>query len=76
MSGHILNHNGEDENTTTTSTTVSSDSNENDTILDMTCHNNYVGDRCELLKRNYKGVDINEIRKEEEVSHIPQIGDS
>ena len=34
MSGHILNHNGEDENTTTTSTTtttVSSDSNENDT---------------------------------------------
>ena len=28
-------------------------SNEDDTILDMTCHNNYVGDRCELLNRNY-----------------------
>jgi len=51
-------------------------SNENDTILDMTCHNNYVGDRCELLKRNYKGVDINEITEEEEVSHIPLKGDS
>ena len=34
-------------------------SNEKDTILDMTCHNNYVGDRCELLNRNYIGVDIN-----------------
>ena len=34
-------------------------SNENDTILDMTCHNNYVGDRCKLLNRNYIGVDIN-----------------
>ena len=33
-------------------------SNEDDTILDMTCHNNYVGDRCEVLKRNYIGVDI------------------
>jgi len=33
-------------------------SNENDTILDMTCHNNYVGDRCELLNRNYIGIDI------------------
>ena len=33
-------------------------SNEDDTILDMTCHNNYVGDRCELLNRNYIGVDI------------------
>jgi len=33
-------------------------SNEDDTILDMTCHNNYVGDRCEILKRNYIGVDI------------------
>ena len=33
-------------------------SNENDTILDMTCHNNYVGDRCKLLNRNYIGVDI------------------
>ena len=34
-------------------------SNEEDTILDMTCHNNYVGDRCELLNRHYIGVDIN-----------------
>jgi len=34
-------------------------SNENDTILDMTCHNNYVGDRCKSLNRNYIGVDIN-----------------
>ena len=34
-------------------------SNENDTILDMTCHNDYVGNRCEILNRNYIGVDIN-----------------
>ena len=34
-------------------------SNENDTILDMTCHNNFVGDRCNLLNRNYIGVDLN-----------------
>lgn len=33
--------------------------NENETILDMTCHNNYVGDRCEKLNRNYIGVDLN-----------------
>jgi len=33
-------------------------SNENDTILDMTCHNKYVGNRCEILNRNYIGVDI------------------
>ena len=33
-------------------------SNEDDTILDMTCHNNYVGDRCEELNRNYIGVDL------------------
>jgi len=33
-------------------------SNEDDTILDMTCHNNYVGDRCKILKRNYIGVDL------------------
>ena len=33
-------------------------SNEDDTILDMTCHNNYVGDRCEALDRNYIGVDL------------------
>lgn len=32
--------------------------NENDTVLDMTCHNNYVGDRCEKLNRNYIGVDL------------------
>ena len=33
-------------------------SNEGDTILDMTCHNNFVGNRCELLKRNYIGIDL------------------
>lgn len=33
-------------------------SNENDTVLDMTCHNHYVGDRCKLLKRNYIGIDL------------------
>ena len=32
--------------------------NEDDTILDMTHHNEIVGLRCELLKRNYIGVDI------------------
>ena len=32
--------------------------NENDTILDMTCHCDYVGSRCELLNRNYIGVDL------------------
>lgn len=32
--------------------------NENDTILDMTCHNIYVGNRCEVLKRKYIGVDL------------------
>jgi|TARA_R100000479_G_C6387536_1_gene203674 site-specific DNA-methyltransferase (adenine-specific) len=36
-------------------------SNEGDTILDMTCHNNIVGARCDILKRNYIGVDIQEI---------------
>jgi len=36
-------------------------SNENDTILDMTCHTNQLGDICETLKRNYIGVDIQEI---------------
>ena len=35
--------------------------NENNTILDMTCCNKYVGERCDKLKRNYIGVDINEI---------------
>ena len=34
-------------------------SNEGDTILDMTCHNNVVGDVVEKLNRNYIGVDIN-----------------
>lgn len=33
--------------------------NENDNILDMTCHNRYVGDRCKELNRNYTGVDLN-----------------
>ncbi len=32
--------------------------NEDDTILDMTCHASYVGNRSELLKRNYIGVDL------------------
>ena len=32
--------------------------NEKDTILDITCCNNYVGDRCEGLNRNYIGVDL------------------
>ena len=34
-------------------------SNENDTVLDMTCHNDYTSKRCEILKRNFIGVDIN-----------------
>jgi len=33
-------------------------SNENDVILDMTCHNYYVGDICKSLKRGYIGVDL------------------
>jgi len=33
-------------------------SNEGDTILDLTCCNNMVGDRCFKLKRNYIGIDI------------------
>ena len=33
-------------------------SNESDIVLDMTCHNNYVGDRCKILNRNYLGIDI------------------
>jgi len=36
-------------------------SNKDDTILDMTCHNKYVGNRCEILERNYIGIDINPI---------------
>ena len=34
-------------------------SNEEDTILDMTCCENYVGNRCETLRRDYIGVDLN-----------------
>lgn len=33
--------------------------NEGDKILDMTCHNNHVGKRCEALNRQYLGVDLN-----------------
>ena len=33
-------------------------SNQNDTILDMTCNTQYVGNRCKALKRNYIGVDL------------------
>jgi hypothetical protein len=33
-------------------------SNDNDVILDMTCCNNYVGDRCKELNRQYIGVDV------------------
>lgn len=33
-------------------------SNEGDHILDITTHNNYLGDRCELLNRNFLGIDI------------------
>jgi len=33
-------------------------SNENDTILDMTCHNNICGDCAKRLNRNYIGIDI------------------
>jgi len=35
-------------------------SNEGDMVLDMTCHNRTVGNRCEALGRNYLGVDITE----------------
>jgi len=36
--------------------------NEGDTILDMTCHNKIVGERSKLLKRNYIGIDLEEIK--------------
>lgn len=36
-------------------------SNENDTILDMTCHSNIVRNIVEKLNRKYIGVDINSI---------------
>ena len=35
--------------------------NENNLILDMCCNNEVVGKLCNELKRNYIGVDINEI---------------
>jgi DNA modification methylase len=31
--------------------------NQGDVVLDMTCHNHYVGDRCLLLDRHYIGID-------------------
>jgi DNA modification methylase len=36
-------------------------SNENDLVLDMTCHNKCVGNICDRLNRFYIGIDINEI---------------
>ena len=36
-------------------------SNIDDTILDMTCCNKFVGNRCKELKRNYIGIDLVEI---------------
>jgi len=33
-------------------------SNEGDRVLDISCHNEYVGDRCKLLGREYLGIDI------------------
>jgi len=36
---------------------------ENDFILDMTCHNDYVSSRCNNLMRNYVGCDLNPIKK-------------
>jgi len=42
-------------------------SNEGDTILDLTCCNGMVGDRCEKLNRNYIGIDI-EFREGEPIS--------
>jgi site-specific DNA-methyltransferase (adenine-specific) len=40
-------------------------SNENDTVLDMTCHNDYTSKRCEILKRKFIGVDINLVIQED-----------
>jgi len=42
-------------------------SNEGDTILDLTCCNGMVGDRCEKLNRKYIGIDI-EFREGEPIS--------
>lgn len=36
-------------------------SNEGDTILDMTCHTDYVSKRCNELQRNYFGCDLNPV---------------
>ena len=36
-------------------------SNIDDTILDMTCCEKFVGNRCKELKRNYIGIDLVEI---------------
>jgi site-specific DNA-methyltransferase (adenine-specific) len=33
--------------------------NENDKVLDLTCHSYHVGNRCRLLNRDYTGIDIN-----------------
>ena len=33
-------------------------SNENDVVLDMTCHTTQLGNICEILNRNYIGVDL------------------
>jgi len=33
-------------------------SNEGDNVLDMTCHNEYVGNRCVINNRHYLGIDI------------------
>ncbi len=38
---------------------IKSFTNEDDTVLDMTCHNDYVAKRCLELSRNFIGVDIN-----------------
>ena len=35
--------------------------NEKDTILDLTCYDGLTGKRCEVLNRNYIGVDLNPI---------------
>jgi len=40
-------------------------SNEGDTVLDMTCHNRYVGDRCKVLNRKYIGIDIQNVPENE-----------
>lgn len=37
-------------------------SNKGDNVLDMTCHNNYTGERCNKLERNFLGVDIHLIK--------------